>query len=84
MITLEKIKIYKRYSGDIDSWAKSGSKKEKLFINDDDWHAIDGLIQDFYLMKNGLTSLKFNSDLNNKLMENCDSETTIEALKKFS
>jgi hypothetical protein len=52
-------------------------------MNDDDWYAIDGLIQDFYLMRNGLTSLKFNSDLNNKLIENCDSETTIEALKKL-
>jgi len=58
MITLEKIKIYKRYSGNIDSWAKSGSKKEKLFMNIDDWYAIDGLIQDFYLMKNGLNILR--------------------------
>ncbi len=84
MITQDKIKIYKKYSGDIDSWARSGSKKEKLVMNDDDWYVIDGLIQDFSLVKKGLTSLTFGNDLNNKLKEKCDSEETIEALKAIT
>ncbi len=84
MITQDKIKIYKRYSGDVDSWARSGSKKEKLVMNDDDWYIIDGLIQDFSLVKKGLTSLTFSNDLNNRLKENCDSEETIQALKAIT
>ncbi len=81
MITQDKIKIYKRYNGDIDSWARNGSKKEKLVMNHDDWYIIDGLIQDFSLVKNGLTSLTFNDNLHNKLKENCDNEETIQVLK---
>lgn len=81
MITQDKIKIYKRYNGDIDGWSRNGSKKEKFVMTDDDWYIIDGLIQDFTLVKNGLTSLTFNNDLNNKLKENCDNEETIQALK---
>ncbi len=84
MITQDKIKIYKRYSGDIDSWMRSGSKKEKLVMNDDDWYIIDGLIQDFSLVEKGLASLTFNNDLNNRLKENCDSEKTIQALKAIT
>lgn len=81
MITQDKIKIFKRYSGDIDSWARSASKKEKLIINDNDWYIINGLIQDLSLMKKGLTSLTFSNNLNKRLMENCDSDETIQALK---
>ena len=48
MITEDKIKIYKRYKGDIDSWARAGSKKEKLIMIDNDWYMIDGFIQDLF------------------------------------
>ena len=84
MITQDKIKIYKKYNSDIDSWVRNGSKKEKLIMNDDDWYLIDGLIQDFSLVKKGLTSLAFANDLNDKLKERCDSEETIQALKAIS
>lgn len=84
MITRDKIKIYKRYSGDIDSWARSGSKKEKLVMNDDDWYLIDGFIQDLSLVEKGLTSQTFEDDLNNRLKENCDAKETIQALKTIS
>lgn len=84
MITQNKIKIYKRYTGDIDSWARSGSKKEKLVMEDNDWYIIDGFIQDLTLVKKGLTSLTFNDNLNNRLRENCDGEKTVQALKTIT
>lgn len=84
MITQDKIKIFKKYNGDIDSWSRSGSKKEKLIMSDNDWYVIDGLIQDFSLVKKGLTALSFSDDLDYKLKENCDSEETIQALKAIS
>lgn len=84
MITQDKIKIYKRYSGGIDSWTRSGSKKEKLVINDDDWYIIDGLIQDLSLVKKGLASPIFSNDLNNKLKMNCENEETIQELKAMT
>lgn len=69
MITEDKVKIYKRYNGDIDSWARSGSKKEKSIIIDEDWYVIDGLIQDLSLVKKGLASSGFSETLNVKLFE---------------
>ena len=84
MITQDKIKIYKKYSGDIDGWARSGSKIEKTVINDNDWYIIDGFIQDLTLVKKGLTSQTFNDNLNNRLRGNCDNEETIQALETIA
>lgn len=84
MVTQDKIKIYKRYNGDIDSWARSGSKKEKLIMNDNDWYIIEGLIQNLSLVKKGMASLIFSNDLNNKIKESCDSEETIQVLQQIT
>lgn len=84
MITQDKIKIYKKYSGDIDSWARGGSKKEKLVMKDNDWYIIDVLIQDLTLVNKGLTSVTFSDSLDNRLKENCNSKEAIQALIALS
>jgi hypothetical protein len=84
MITEEGIKIFINYLGDIDNWARRGSKKDKLTIKDKDWYLIDNLIQDVILVKKGLTSMEFESNLKNRLKENCDGEDSINQLKRFA
>lgn len=84
MITGYKIRIFNRYDGDIDSWARSGSKKEKLFMNDDDWYMIDTLIQDLSIVRKGLASEEFKNTLNSKLKESCDNEETIIELQNLA
>jgi hypothetical protein len=81
MITEDKLKIFERYDGDSDSWARNGSEKEKVVMTDDDWYIIESLIQDLFLVKNGLASLQFKDALNIKLKEKCDVEKTINQLK---
>lgn len=83
MITENKIKLYNKYSGDIDGWARNNSKKELSIMSDDDWFLIDGFIQDLTLVKNGFTSIEFSNSLNNRLKENCDTEETINKIKKI-
>ena len=81
MITELKIKIYKKYKGDIDSWVRSGSKNEKLAINDNEWYLIDNFLQEIHLVKNELASKEFENKLNNRLNENCENYEVIEYLK---
>ena len=83
MLTVKKIEIYSRYSGDVDAWARNNSKKEFSIISDEDWYLIDGFIQDLTLVINGLASSEFNSSLNDRLKENCDTEETINKIKKI-
>jgi len=83
MITEYKIKIYQKYKGDIDSLARSGSKKEKIIMNNDDWFLIDAFVQDLFLIKKGLTSLEFKNNLNDRLNQNCDSDKTIKLIHQI-
>ena len=84
MITEDKIKIFERYDGNSDSWARNSSEKEKVVMTDDDWYIIESLIQDLFLVKNGLASLQFKDALNIKLKEKCDVEMTINQLKNLA
>lgn len=59
MITTEKIAIFKKFAGDIDGWARTAAAEEKAAISDADWYEIDGLIQDYALVKKGLASARY-------------------------
>ena len=83
MITIDKIKIYKRFNGDVDGWARVGTKEEKSIISHIDWFLIEGFIQDINLVKKCLASDAFMNSINERLKENCDSEETIQALKEM-
>ena len=84
MITQEKLKIYDHFNGNIDGWARIGTKEQKLTMRDNDWFLIDGFIQDILLVKKGLASVVYIKNLEEKLREKCDSEETIEKLKEMS
>lgn len=84
MITINKIKIYQRYNGDVHGWARVGSKEEKSIMNDEDWFLIEGFIQNINLIKKGLVSDTFINSIIERLKEKCDSEETIQAIRKIA
>lgn len=84
MITIEKIKIYGRYYGDIDGWIRIGTDLEKSIINDIDWSLIEEFIQEIHLVKNGLAAKSFSSALDEKLIKTCYDERAINMLKEIS
>ena len=45
VITIEKLRIYHRYKGDIDGFSRVRDPHEMSIITDDDWHMIDILWQ---------------------------------------
>lgn len=83
MITIDKIKIYKRFNGDVDGWARIGTAEEKSIMSDEDWFLIDGFIQDLILVKKHLVSDEFIKKINERLNENCDTDETIQAIKNL-
>ena len=84
MITANKITIYEKFNGDIDGWARSGTKEQHEIINDGEWFLIDELVQDVRLIKNNLASSDFQKKIYKKLRENCDNLETIKYLEKIS
>lgn len=83
MITIDKVKIYKRFNGDVDGWARIGTKEEKSVMNNDDWFLIEGFIQDLHLVKKRLASNTFMTSINERLKEHCDSEETIQEITEL-
>ncbi len=84
MLTLNKIQIYSRYNGDIDSWVRNNSIEELTTLTDEDWYLIDGFIQDLRLMELGLISMDYSNFLKVKLIDNCDSQETINEIIKYA
>jgi len=80
MITLEKLRIFEKYDGDADGFARTGKKSEKEIFKNQDWLLIDSMIQDLELIKNGLCSKNFESMTFEKLKNKFDSES-IELIK---
>jgi hypothetical protein len=83
MITSSKLKIYKYYKGDIDNWARAGTKLEKSIMKDEDWAIIESFLQDLALIKKNLTSSEFTNNVRVRLKENCENDNVIQQLKEL-
>lgn len=83
MLTIEKLEIFRKYNGDIDTWARSASVKEKRIISDDDWYMIESFLEDITMTQRGLVSIEFSSDLNRRMQDNCENKDVITLLESL-
>lgn len=81
MITKEKIKIYKKYKGDVDRYIRLGGKQEWGMMDDKDFFLLRGLLQDLTMVNNGLTAESYSNSVNQRLIENCDGMETVEQIR---
>ncbi|KYG74885.1 hypothetical protein EV198_0607 [Roseivirga ehrenbergii] len=75
MLTIEKIKIYNKYGGDIDGFSRGGKTSEQNLFGDNNWSLIDEFEQDVKLISDRLVSKEYREKSLIKLNENCDLET---------
>lgn len=81
MITIEKLKIYRHYKGDGDSFARSGRNSEKELINDNDWSIITSSEQNIELIAKGLSSSEFRNTAIQIIKNNFDPKAFAEITK---
>lgn len=84
MITLRKIEIYRKFSGDIDHFARVSSHQDKIDISDKEWSLIDSLLQDLELVDKGLAADTFVKRLDERIKESCESEGVFQELKRIN
>lgn len=84
MITLRKIKIFQKFDGNIDHFARSGRTQDKLEISDKDWALIDSFLQDLELADKGLAADTYVKKLDERIKENLESEAVLQELKRMS
>lgn len=76
MLTLEKVEIFKRYKGYYDGYHFQSNGQAKI-ISDDEWFLLSNLVQDIYLIRNGMSAKSFENSVNEQLLNNCDTQNTI-------
>lgn len=84
MITLKKVKIFQKFNGDIDHFARIGKTQDKGEISDNDWALIDSLLQDLELVDKGLAADTFVKRLDERIKENLESEGVLQELKRMN
>ncbi|RYY68498.1 MAG: hypothetical protein EOO13_12165 [Chitinophagaceae bacterium] len=84
MITIKKLKIFRKNNGDGDMWLKTTWPWQRNTMTADDWTTIGELIDDFKLIDRGLASDSYKEGVLEKINANCEDEKTIEELRKLA
>lgn len=83
MLTLEKIRIFKEFRGDIDSFGRSGRAAANGDMDDNDFYLIDSLVHDYFLIYSNLASQEYGASFMIRLGELCDQSEISMVLMEF-
>lgn len=84
MITLEKLRTYEAFDGDLDGWVRSSTGDERSSISDADWYLIDALLTDIATADSGLASPAFTHEIETRLVTSTADGATRDALRASS
>lgn len=84
MLTLVKIRVYRKYGGDIDGLARTKNPDDCSLITDDEWFLIDSLVQKMTLLKNGKASPEYAKRISIEMHQCVESEEAIKELMELA
>ncbi|HLP98395.1 MAG TPA: hypothetical protein VK149_08115 [Sideroxyarcus sp.] len=84
MLTVDKLKTYAAFDGDIDGWARSSISPNKDVMEDADWYLINELLMGLIAVDVGNTSETFLRDLENKINTSTADQACRDALRKLA
>ena len=86
IITIDRLKLYNAYGGDIDGFSRTNSKKNKEVFGDDSdnaWTTISNKLQDIELISKRLSSQDYTDNIIRELKEICDTQSFAALTKKI-
>jgi hypothetical protein len=84
MLTLEKLKTYRRFGGDIDGYSRTRGRGDSSGITDDDWKLIDELLMALHIVASGKASGNFATALDQRLLESAPDPQTRKELNRLA
>lgn len=84
MLTRQKLSIYQKYRGDVDMWARAGTKKEKEEMTDEDWSEMWSLFQQLQSLEKGQLSEEFADRVRTRLQEVATDSELQKELKAYA
>jgi hypothetical protein len=84
VITLEKLKTYEAFGGDMDGWARLSKRQDPAGMTDADWHLIDELLLGLTAVVSGLASPSYGRDVETRVWASTADEATRTALRALA
>ncbi|MEP6849316.1 MAG: hypothetical protein ABI999_10700 [Acidobacteriota bacterium] len=84
MITVEKVKVFASWDGDIDMFTRAGRKWEKDLVSDDDWALIERILQDQIVIKRNLVSPERVVKAVERFKQVCENDEVVEMIGKLA
>ncbi|MFT3946623.1 MAG: hypothetical protein QM763_06580 [Agriterribacter sp.] len=83
MITIQMLRIYERYKGDVDRYTRA-SRKELSILSEADFFIISRFISDLKLIGNGVAAASYEAQVFEQINNLVDNDQTKEYLLKLS
>jgi hypothetical protein len=84
IITREMLRIYEKFHGDIDGFARGGKLGERLSITEKDWHFIDEILQSLVIVQAGRANPEFEASVRARLLGAAQDEQVFERLYELA
>ena len=77
MLTVDKLRIYEQFDGDIDGWARASRGQATTGMTDEDWYLIDELLMGLATVKTGVASPSYAQQLEQRLLASTSDQATV-------
>jgi hypothetical protein len=67
VITLDKLRLYRKLSGDSDAWSRNSRAGNQVGMTAQDWSSIDRILQSLTITENGLATPEFGEQTHRNL-----------------
>jgi len=84
MLTVAKVRVYRKYRGDMDGLARTKKLDDSSLITNEEWFLIDSLVQKFFLIKSGKASQAYAERISVEVHQCVESEEVIRELMEIA
>jgi hypothetical protein len=76
--------VYQAFDGDSDGFTRTGTAAQKALLPANEWRAIESLLHDLFLVRQGLVSAAYEAGVQRRLAQQCSSEQVRAALRALA
>ncbi|MDO8450557.1 MAG: hypothetical protein Q7T10_17305 [Rhodoferax sp.] len=84
MLTVDKLRIYEQFGGDIDAWARASRGQATTGMTDEDWYLIDELLMGLAAVKTGVASPSYAQQVEQRLLAITSDQATRNILHELA
>jgi hypothetical protein len=84
VLTLDKLRTYEAYAGDLDGWARSKGAARGEPMDDEDWYLLDELLLGLTSVASGRASESFANHLRQRIAASTADESVAAALRDLA